>query len=115
MGGCIQSVEATGHALPQLSTDTSLDLGVVFGTICDTDSLHFVMFGRSTETVHRALSVHGIPYDGLSYDLCHQALCHHLLNGLCTRCYVLLLLAPVVQKCLLKLFPGPSIRTLGFL
>ena len=37
------------------------------------------------QTVHCALSVHGIPCDGLSYNLCCQALCHHLLNSLCTR------------------------------
>lgn len=84
ISGFSRSVEAIGHELPQSSTDTSPDLGVVFGTICDTESSRFVMLGRSTQTVHHALSDHGILYDGLSFDLCRQALCHHLVNGLCS-------------------------------
>jgi hypothetical protein len=85
VGGQSRSVEPIGHEVPQSSTNISPELGLLFGTICDTDSLHFVMFGRSSQTVYRALSDHGIPKDGLSYDLCRQALCHHLLNGLCAR------------------------------
>lgn len=51
-GGFYGSVELAGHELLQLSINSSSNLGVLFGTICNTDSPHFVMSGHSTQTVH---------------------------------------------------------------
>ncbi|KAF8227790.1 hypothetical protein L208DRAFT_1379630 [Tricholoma matsutake] len=79
--GTTSASSAISHAVP----DILPDLGLLFGTICYDDSPHFVMNGTSHAALNGVLSDHGIPYWDLEYDFCHQALCHHLLNGLGLR------------------------------
>lgn len=79
--GTTSASSAISHAVP----DILPDLGLLFGTICYDDSPHFVMNGTSHAALNGVLSDHGIPYWDLEYDFCHQALCHHLLNGLCVK------------------------------
>src|ERR1700733_8805591 len=108
ISGLTRSVEAIGHELPQLLTDTWPDLAVVFCMICDTDPSRFVMLGCSTQTIHCALSNHGIPYDGLSFSLCRQALCHHLVNGLYSSHHSFSSLCSVVARSCFPVMMTPA-------
>jgi hypothetical protein len=52
--------------------------------ICDPSSSSFVLRGVGLDGLRVILNEHGIqPH--MSVDLCRQALCHHILNGLCGK------------------------------
>ena len=61
------------------------DLSIVLGTLCDDSSPYFAMLGASPRLLQDILASHCIPFSGLSYDSCREALSHHMLNGLCAR------------------------------
>lgn len=52
-------------------------------SLCDQTSPYFALRGLSHHALESMLFNHNIPCCGLSYDLCHQVLCHHILNGMC--------------------------------
>jgi hypothetical protein len=58
-------------------------MSILFETLCDQSSSYFALHGASPHLMQNMLASHCIPFSGLSYNLCHQALCHHLINGLC--------------------------------
>lgn len=67
----------------QSSTCILPDLRVLLSTMCYHDSPHFIMYGTSEMQLNTALNTHGLMFEGLSFELRRQALCHHLLNRLC--------------------------------
>jgi hypothetical protein len=69
--------------MPSIALVGGPDFSILLGMLCDKSSLFFALHGASPCLMQNMLASHYIPFSGLSYDLCCQALCHYLANGLC--------------------------------
>jgi hypothetical protein len=86
--------------------------------ICDLLSSSFVLRGVGVDDLQVILEKHGIQSD-MTIELCCQALCHHILNGLCSKadgeecrlivgCYQPGIVAQCLSSALLDLVSKPD-------
>ena len=67
-----------------MAVDNDQFLDHLMKMICNPASSSFVLCGVGLDGLWVILNEHGIqPH--MSVNLCHQSLCHHILNGLCGK------------------------------
>jgi hypothetical protein len=61
------------------------DISILWSLVIDIECSNFLLFSFDELHVRSVLSDHGLIHDGLSFHLCFDLLCHHLLSGLCAQ------------------------------